>query len=942
VNPSPTIPSPSRPPRLEPWLVAGALAGDTPRVPATAGERLALARALKDACYEAWSTAPARATVAADALAALARAAPEAEVVALADWCAAIAALSRGAMDDAIDALERARDAFERLGKPAIAAQTEVPRMMALAMLGRHDEALRRARDAQAVLVREGDLRTAGKLGINLGSMHLRRDEYAEAVHHYRAAGVLTARVGDRESSIMCDIGRADALTWLGDLDEAQRLYDRARMRARMHGLPVLEALVDGNAGWLELSRGRHPEALRALESACRRYRELALPQRLAIAEQHLGDAYLETGLLPEAIALYDAAIAAFTGQDAPEDLAWTQSQLGRAWTLVGDDARATAAFGAASRLYALQGNRAGGGVVTLWQAELAQRQGARALASTLAADAQAVLADAGMLRWHCEARVVAAEAALDVGDARAAADGFTAAMEALPGHDIGGLRARCLVGLGHADRFAGRPDDARIRYADAIRHVELRRAALPGGEWRVAYQAEVRRPYEAMLALVLDTPGPRQAIETLALTERCRGRALLDGTDEAPVPDPAVDGLRDRVRWMLHRAGRADASPDEARGLRERLGVLERELLEVLRRRALSGDGAVAPAATHADAPETPPSIGAPLDEDTVVVEYGESRGELYACTLSAEGVRLWRDLARGADWAEAVRRVRFQIDTLKHGAGRLDAHACTLVERARTRLVELHALIWAPIAGALEGRRRVVVIPQGALHGVPFAALHDGERHVVEGLDVCTAPSLALARRAWTRRVGAPRRACALGVGGSLPHTADEARRVGAHFAGAKVLVGADATGVALRALAPDADLLHIACHATFRADSPMFSTLHLADGPLSLLDLRSVAFAPSLVVLSGCETGRGAVARGEDLIGLVQTLIGGGAVRVVASHWPVDDAASRELMASFYRGIAGGSTPSAALAQAQRASIARGAHPFHWAAFAVHGGQ
>ena len=335
-------------------------------------------------------------------------------------------------------------------------------------------------------------------------------------------------------------------------------------------------------------------------------------------------------------------------------------------------------------------------------------------------------------------------------------------------------------------------------------------------------------------------------------------------------------------------------------------------------------------------------PAIDAPLDDETVVVEYGESRGELYACTLSAGGVQLWRDLARGADWPEAVRRVRFQIDTLKHGAGRLDAHAGTLGERARVRLVELHALIWAPIAGALAGRRRVVVVPHGALHGVPFAALHDGERHVVERIEVCTAPSLALARRAWTRRVGAPRRTCALGVGGALPHTADEARRVGAHFPARRCSSARTRPEPRCARSRRTRDLLHIACHATFRADSPMFSTLHLADGPLSLLDLRSIAFAPSLVVLSGCETGRGAVARGEDLIGLVQTLIGGGAVRVVASHWPVDDAASRELMASFYRGIAGGSTPSAALAQAQRASIARGAHPFHWAAFAVHGGQ
>jgi len=85
----------------------------------------------------------------------------------------------------------------------------------------------------------------ASKVSLNLGTVHLRRDAYADSVSHYRQAAVLFARVGDHEHSVMADIGIADALTSMGDFDEALRIYARARMRSGTHGFPVLEAKVE-------------------------------------------------------------------------------------------------------------------------------------------------------------------------------------------------------------------------------------------------------------------------------------------------------------------------------------------------------------------------------------------------------------------------------------------------------------------------------------------------------------------------------------------------------------------------------------------------------------------------------------------------------------------------------------------------------------------------
>lgn len=929
-------------PRLaQSWLDAAAQADGTPEPPPTASEQIALAWALKDACYEAWSSSPPQTVIAAQALASLATASREPQVQALAAWTGAIAALVHGDMERAARSLDAANLGFGALRMRLAAAQTQVARVMALAMLGRHDEALRCAQDAYAVLTDEGDLRTAGKLGINLGSMHLRRDEYDKAVGHYQTAAVLLARAGDREGSVMADIGLADAMTWLGDFDEAQRLYDRARMRTRTHAMPVLQALVEGNIGWLELARGRHREALRALEASYRRFGELQMPQRQAIAEQHLADGYLEVNLLPEAIALYERAIVAFTMQDAPDDLAWTQAQLGRALTRAGADQRSELALDEAARGYAGLDNRAGGGTVRLWQAELALHRGDAEGSIALAEAAATALAAAGLQRWCDMAQTVKGDALLAKHCWDEASDVFVEVLQRQDHYQLAAPTVRCRTGLGLAAQARGETEVARQHLEEAVALNEQQRAALPSGEMRIAFQAQVMRPYEALLALSLASPGRRQAEEVLMILERCRARALLELGVDAPAANDA-DGslgvLRDRVRWLHCHLGRPDAAPRDNKALREQLVVLERDLLESLRRQRLSEgdiDG------VSARAPLDLGALLAALGDDTVLVEYGQAGGELFACTTSSEGVRLWRGLAKAAEWTEALRRVRFQIDTMRHGTDRLSAHAEMLRSRSRHHLGCLYDMLWRPLEEAVALKRRAVIVPCGALHYVPFAALYDGHGHLVERHDLAVSPSAAMALRRWRQGVTPPQRVSAFGTGAGLAHAEDEARRVGATFEKAIVFTGAAATSAALRDTARNSDLIHIACHAAFRPDSPVFSTLHLADGALTLLDLQSLAMGPATVVLSGCETGLGALSPGDDLTGLVSSFIGRGAARVVASHWPVDDGASAHLMNDFYTSLSMGQPVSAALSRAQRSAAVGGLHPFYWAAFAVHGG-
>ncbi len=101
---------------------------------------------------------------------------------------------------------------------------------------------------------------------------------------------------------------------------------------------------------------------------------------------------------------------------------------------------------------------------------------------------------------------------------------------------------------------------------------------------------------------------------------------------------------------------------------------------------------------------------------------------------------------------------------------------------------------------------------------------------------------------------------------------------------------------------------------------SDSPLFSSLELADGPLTALDLQRLRQVPDIFVLSSCELALSERHPGDELLGLSAALLGMGTRTIVASVVPVPDSASRRLMLSFHRLLAEGRTPSVALAEAQ----------------------
>ena len=115
--------------------------------------------------------------------------------------------------------------------------------------------------------------------------------------------------------------------------------------------------------------------------------------------------------------------------------------------------------------------------------------------------------------------------------------------------------------------------------------------------------------------------------------------------------------------------------------------------------------------------------------------------------------------------------------------------------------------------------------------------------------------------------------------------------------------------------------AGLAHIAAHGHFRSDNPLFSSLQLQDGPLTVHDLEGLRQAPRHVVLSACESGLPTVHPGDEVVGLAAALLALGTSSLIATVAPIPDEASRPLMLRFHGHLRRGLTPAAALAVAQQ---------------------
>lgn len=503
-------------------------------------------------------------------------------------------------------------------------------------------------------------------------------------------------------------------------------------------------------------------------------------------------------------------------------------------------------------------------------------------------------------------------------------------------------LRARIESGSGEHGKA--------LEHAEAaLDELESLRAEVIRQDLRTTFLSARHGFYETAVGLAMTAHGqqPKAGYDALAFTwnERARARSFLESLARADVdPSETVDPeLAERERTLRREINLLAAGDSE-----KARSQVEDKLLalnELRGRMARSGAKGFEEAARPLDLDAIRHEV---LEPDTLLLEYslGDERSFLWVVSQDT----LWSYELPGRKTLEE--RVREAHQLLATGGARADSREWAAVA------ADLSRTLLAPAARQLR-RHRLVIVPDGALHYLPFAALpHPKDptspllaRHEV--VHEVSASAVAILRRQAKNRPPAPKTLAVFAHPDfedvdlePLPATETEAKTLAEWVPQeeAWIVLGEEARrDRVLNGPLERYRYVHFATHSRVDEEHPELSGIALTEGFLRLHDLYDLRLNADLVTLSACETALGRQVTGEGLIGLTRGFFHAGAERVLSSLWSVDDRATMELMTQVYHGLLqDGERPAAALRQAQLELLEseRYGGPSFWAGFVLQG--
>lgn len=828
---------------------------------------------------------------------------------------------------------------------------------------GKIEDAVRSAEAALALSREAGDLaqqlRAANLLALSL----FRAGRTAEAVRRYEEAAGVAERAGDAGGQGLALTRAANLLRVSARYDEALDLFGRAVALYRRGKNARGEALALGTlstvyseTGDFERARQQLRQAMSLASGLNDRVLDRALLLKLGIVERESGDAARALALGLQALALDSEqeheAVRREERRTLEQTLEAPQAilgltrielmfHLGSVHAALGDHRQSAAFYERALDISrerrrplvfsVLLGNLAGARL-RLGEAEKARELATRAL--------ELLRRSGGSLHWE----------------------------------------SIFLHHLAEAERALGRDGEALTNYRRAVEAVERARTlSIPTEVSRAGIVAARHDVFAGAIDFLLTRGRGEEALE---VAEAWHARAFLDvltesrvdlGRDLTAGQREQEDGLFARISGLQKELWGQGLAPAREQELKSLLAGAEQELesFQLAMRRA-NPRYAEIKYARPLKAEQVARGFPGP---EAALVEFvlGERRsfawvvrsGKVSAVTLPPR-----REIEELAGDYRAVLSERVSALTFRNARARTDALGAALYEK-----------LFAPLEKHLAGARTLVIVPDGALSYLPFEALAGGaeSRYLVERYTVSYAPSataLAAIREAAGGAHAGAKGLIAFGdpayagsrpaaaapdsraVGASafnrLPYTRAEVNAIASLFDAAerRTFLGAEAREERVKSEDLGAyRYVHFAAHGMIDERFPARSGIALAlagdsreDGVLQMGEVMRLKLRAELVTLSACRTGLGRLTGGEGLIGLTRAFHYAGTPAVVASLWNVNDAATADLMKSFYQNLRAGLPKDEALRRAKlqllRGKSRHWEHPYFWASFVLVG--
>lgn len=854
-----------------------------------------------------------------------------------------------GQFAESLQVCAEAVDLSELHGLVVAAARSRLAAVHPLARLGRFDEALATGLAAREALREAREPLLAARADVSLGAVHdMHEDSHAALAHYDRALLVLRQ---DAMVAAQIETNRGIALMNLDRFVEAEAAFTSALEVFEDQNLHWAAGVAAGNLAAMAARQGRLERALYNFERGRRALEADEAPGDLARLLAEHAAALVALGMSAEAVTVLEHALPALEEFGLVVELAQARASLGKAQILQGQLPEAELSLTLAADAFEALDQTLERARLDLTRSELAAALGREDEAWRLAHDAHLAFAPDSV--DAAAASEILARGDLGAGRADAALARATEALAIAETFDLAPLRARALHTRGLTKRAQG--ENALPDLRQAVRQIERVRGALQADRFRSSFLGSNLALYEDAVLAALDA-GPQGWPEAFAFVELARGRTLLDQVAHTlDLVEPAVEAadasllsdltrIRSELNWHYSRldqpAGGVNHDVDPF-AWQETTRRLENEFAALEDRLAIAR-GAAALYAVPADLNQ----VLAVLPAETALIEFFLAGDELVAFVLSGGEVRVKRSLASRHDIAQRVQRIRFQVSRAIASSGRvLDAtRGERMLADMQRELAAAYEQLVAPCRADIGDVKRLVIVPHGPLHGLPFNALRDGEGALIERYEITVVPSASVLCQ--LRPAGASTDLAAAGaplvVGvadDQAPEIATEARVIARLVAG-RLLLNAEATSDRVAHEAAAASIIHLATHGRFIPGQPLASGLRLGDRWLTIADIYRLRLASPLVVLSGCETGRTAVTDGDELMGLTRAFLAAGAASLVYSLWLANDESTVELMTRFYTAYRNGQPPAAALRTAQLHLMVECAHPAFWAPFQAGG--
>ena len=848
--------------------------------------------------------------------------------------------------EEAIPNYKSAIEKLEQMGEHRQAAVSRIGYVAALAHVGRLQAALAEADAAEQWFVENGDEQGLARLFTNLGIIHRHRDEHMKGVEYYVKAGEIFEKLGDKRALAQTWNNLGNVLSMLDQFDRADNLYERAEKLSDELKQDDLSAQASYNRAYLHYLRGRYSDALHSFSRLRSRFHRAGSQRFCALCDIDEAEIYLEINLSPDASILAQRAIEEFKKIGMRYEQAKAAGFYGAALMQMQRFTEALDAFGSAQKIFEDEGNLYWIGLLDLYRAEVHLSMNRPRQAQLFAGKAKLAFEQLVIPSKRIFSLVLLGRVALTLDDLPTAQASTAEISTLIQTTKMPLVLFPYHVLCGEIAERMQKWDEALRHYESAAEELEKHQARLHHDDLRVTFFKGRQQAYDALVRLSLDRMDPREGLPTAyAWCERARSRGLVELlTNYSPMvhgqAEPLLVSHIDRLREELnvqYVRFQSENRPVTSQSNYDSVALKERELARSMRE--LSGVDPAYASLRQVSIAEIG-SVQADLPETTTLVEYFTSGDELLAFIISKDDAKVVRGLCTTSTILKMQARLRFQLDNFILDREYLKFHSAKLLESARFWLRELYERLVAPFIREIRSPH-IVIVPHGALHFLPFHAFYDGQKYLMDEYEFSYAPSASVMKYCFEEVEIASKSPLLVGVPDeNAPLIGEEIGRLNRVFPDARVLYDAEATRAAFIEKSTASSFLHIATHATFRHDNPMFSSFKLADGWFTALDLFSIVCETNMVTLSGCQSGVSEVTGADDLLGFMRGFLYAGARSLLLSLWNVNDESTAALMAHFYQEWQKGATKSSALRSAMLSVRDQHPHPFYWAPFLLVG--